>query len=218
VEEFSWPRLCRRLVAQAPDELNRLADALLTLSAQGTKVLAIGGWHRSEGATTLLLCAARHLAERGVKTVLIDADLRRPRLAKRLGVQPRSGWDQFAADGQQAPLEQVLVEATANHLTLAPACEPSDDGEPPAVDRPRLTACIDILRRNFDVVLVDLGPLEHVGLWTGTPADGSFEGIDAVVLVRDERLTSPEQVSVIRDQLSASGAAVAGIIENFAAA
>ena len=89
VDHFTWPRLCRRLIARAAEELDRLADALLAANSQGRKVLAMAGCRRGEGATTLLLCAARRLAERGIKPVLVDADLGRPRLAKRLGVQPR---------------------------------------------------------------------------------------------------------------------------------
>ena len=62
---------------------DRLADALVAINARGQKVLALGGWYRGEGATTLLLCAARRLVERGIRPVLVDADVRRPRLAKR---------------------------------------------------------------------------------------------------------------------------------------
>lgn len=86
VDHFSWPKLCRRLIARAGEELDRLADAMLEVHKQGNRVLGIAGCHRGEGATTLLLCAARRLAERGQKTVLVDADLTRPRLAKRLGL------------------------------------------------------------------------------------------------------------------------------------
>ena len=86
-------------MARAAEELDRLADALLAAGRQGQKVLAIGGCRRGEGATTLLLCAVRRLAERGIKPVLVDADLGRPRLAKRLGVQPQFGWDETTEAG-----------------------------------------------------------------------------------------------------------------------
>ena len=75
VDRFTWPRVCRRLMARAAEEFDRLADALLAANARGQKVLAMAGCCRGEGATTLLLCAARRLAERGVKLVLVDADL-----------------------------------------------------------------------------------------------------------------------------------------------
>ena len=40
----------------------------------------------------------RRLAERGIKSVLVDADLTRPRLAKRLGVQPQFGWNEISKE------------------------------------------------------------------------------------------------------------------------
>ena len=55
VDQFTWPRLCRRLIARAAGELDRLADALLAANSQGQKVLAVAGCRRGEGATTLLL-------------------------------------------------------------------------------------------------------------------------------------------------------------------
>ena len=166
VDHFTWPRLCRRLIARAAEELDRLADALLAASNQGQKVLAIGGCRRGEGATTLLLCAARRLAERGIKPVLVDADLGRPRLAKRLGVQPQIGWDETTEE-EGRRVDQAIVEATANNVALLPAREPPDEGSRPAGDPSRLAACLEILRNHYDLVLVDLGPLEDAGLTDG---------------------------------------------------
>ena len=162
MDHFTWPRVCRRLIARAAEELDRLADALLAANNQGQKVLAIAGCRRGEGATTLLLCAARRLAERGVKPVLVDADLGRPRLAKRLGVQPQIGWDETTEEEGRS-LDQAIVEATANNVALLPAREPPAECGRPAGDPSRLAACLEILQNHYDMVLVDLGPLEDDG-------------------------------------------------------
>jgi len=213
VDEFAWPRACRRLIARAAEELDRLADALVAISARGQKVLALGGWYRGEGATTLLLCAARRLVERGIKPVLVDADVRRPRLAKRLGVQPQCGWAEVAPEG--ASLEQAIFESTANNIAVLPLREPSAEPDPPAADYTRLSGCIELLRDHYDMVLVDLGPLENIDVRDGLSPGGSLRGIDAVVLVRDHRTTSPERLGEIQRQLAEAGIALAGIIENF---
>jgi Mrp family chromosome partitioning ATPase len=213
VDHFTWPRLCRRLIARAAEELDRLADALLAANVQGQKVLAIGGCRRGEGATTLLLCAARRLAERGIKPVLVDADLVRPRLAKRLGVKPQFGWDETAEEDGR-PLDQAIVEATTNNVALLPAREPSAESHRPPGDASRLPACLGILREHYDMVLVDLGPLEDARL-----ADGDWSrtarSIDALVLVHNPRITSTEQLTAFQEQVAAAGIAVAGIVENF---
>ena len=215
VDEFAWPRACRRLIARAAEELDRLTDALLAISARGQKVLALGGWYRGEGATTLLLCAARRLVERGIKPVLVDADVRRPRLAKRLGLQPQCGWAEVTPEG--TPLDQAIVESTANNIAVLPFREPPAEPDPPAADYTRLSGCIELLRDHYDMVLVDLGPLENIVVRDGLSPGGSLRGVDAVVLVRDHRTTSEERLGEIQRQLAEAGIALAGIIENFVA-
>ena len=214
VDHFTWPRLCRRLIARAAEELDRLADALLAANNQGRKVLAIAGCRRGEGATTLLLCAARRLAERGIKPLLVDADLGRPRLAKRLGVQPEIGWDETTEE-EGHRVDQAIVEASANNVALLPVREPADDGSRPAGDLSRLAACLKTVQNHYDTVLVDLGPLEDVGLTDGTWSKTIGGMIDAVVLVHNDRITSEEERTALVGQLAAEGITVAGIVENF---
>jgi Mrp family chromosome partitioning ATPase len=216
VDHFTWPRLCRRLMARAADELDRLADAMLAISRQGQKVLAIGGCCRGEGATTLLLCAARRLAERGVKSVLVDADLGRPRLAKRLGVQPQFGWDETLSDGGPS-LDEAIVEATANNVALLPAREPASECGGPLGDPSRLPDCLKVLKEHYDLVMVDLGPLENAVLADGARSEMLAEGIDAVILVHGPQITSESQRIAVERKLAAAGIAVAGIVENFVA-
>ena len=216
VDHFTWPRVCRRLIARAAEELDRFADALLALNAQGQKVLAIGGCHRGEGATTLLLCAARRLAERGIKIVLVDADLDRPRLAKRLAVEPQFGWDE-TVDTDGPLLDQAIVEATANNLALLPARgSPTDSGQHTS-DPSRLSACLRTLRDHYDLVLVDSGPLDDAWSADGVLAPNAVEMIDAVVLVHNPRITSEDQLLAFEQQLATVGIAAAGIVENFVA-
>jgi Mrp family chromosome partitioning ATPase len=213
VDQFTWPKLCRRLITRAAAELDRLADALIAANMQGQKVLAIAGCRRGEGATTLLLCAARRLAERGIKPVLVDADLVQPRLAKRLGVQPQFGWDETEEEEGRS-LGQAIVEATGNNVALLPAREPSAESNRPAGDAAQLPACLGVLREHYDMVLVDLGPLEETD-----PAQGGLcraaRLVDAVVLVHNHRITSAEHLAACQEQLTAAGIVVTGIVENF---
>ena len=203
-------------MARAAEEFDRLADALLAANARGQKVLAMAGCCRGEGATTLLLCAARRLAERGVKLVLVDADLSRPRLAKRLGVELQSGWNETS--GEDATfLANAVVEAAANNLALSAIREPAPTDEPKRGDWSRLAPCLDTLKNHYEMVLVDLGPLESIES-IGDFFDRTVGGkIDAVLLVRNPRITSEARLADVEQQLTASGVALAGLIENFVA-
>jgi Mrp family chromosome partitioning ATPase len=214
VERFTWPRVCRRLIGRAADELDRLAEALLTANARGQKVLAIAGCRQGEGATTLLLCAARRLAERGIKAVLVDADRTRPRLAKRLGVQPQFGWDEISAD-EDGSLNQAVVEAASNNLALVPLREPSAEHQPASGGWSNLGACLKTLRDHYELVLVDPGPLEDIALFGDALAPAAGGGIDALLLVHNQRITSENDLAEIEQRLTAAEIAVTGLIENF---
>ena len=183
--------------------------------ARGQKVLAVAGCRQGEGATTLLLCAASRLAERGIKTVLVDADLRRPRLAKRLGVQPQVGWDETSADGAGG-LARAIVESSAGGLAVLPLREPlPQQGGRRTLDWPHLSDCLDNLRGHFEMVLVDLGPLEDAQWAAGQPPWATAGQIDALLLVCNRRLTSEERLSETQHRLSEAGVPLAGLIENF---
>lgn len=214
VDSFTWPKVCRRLIARAAEELDRLADALLAVNGQGYKVLAISGCRRGEGATTMLLCAARRLAEHGIKPILVDADLTRPRLAKRLCLQPQFGWDE-TSDAAGRSLDQAVVEATTNNIALLPAREPSTDAGRPAGDPSRLADCIDTLRSHYDMILVDLGPLEDAGLGNPSRTQELAQMIDAIVLVHNDRITPESRLTTMAEQLADAGITTAGIVENF---
>ncbi len=215
VERFTWPKVCRAADGQGAEEWDRLCDALLATAARGQKVLAIAGCHRGEGATTLLLCAASRLAQRGIKTVLVDADPDRPRLAKRLGVQPQAGWDETSAE-DAGGLGRAIVEA-ADGLAVLPLREPLPQSGRKPLDWPRLAEAFDALRDHYEIALVDLGPLEDADSCAQTGTVPVSRGIDALLLVCNRRLTSDQQLSETQRRLSAAGITLAGLIENFVA-
>jgi Mrp family chromosome partitioning ATPase len=215
VDRFSWPRVCRRLIARAAEEWDRLTDALVAARDRGQKVLALAGCQRGEGATTLLLCAARRLAERGVKAVLVDADRLRPRLAKRLGVQPQLGWDE-TSPAQGKPLDYAVVEATENNLALLSNRPLEEEGL--AGDWSRLASSLETLREHYEMVLVDLGPLENNQPIGEKLSRAAGRSIDAVLLVHNGRITPQKDLREAQRSLTQAGINVAGIIQNFVTA
>lgn len=217
VERFTWPKVCRRLVAQAGEEFDRLADALAAAVGRGEKVLAVGACSAGEGATTLLLCAARRLAERGVHLALVDADFSRPRLAKRLGIEPQQGWNEASQDAETF-LGYAVIEAVSNNLALAPIRESLASNRPTADDWTRLAACLDALKNHYEMVLVDLGPLENIDGAEDLARRIGNGQVDAAILVHNGRLTSDDRLAEIQRELDAANIAVAGVIENFVSA
>jgi Mrp family chromosome partitioning ATPase len=213
VDRFTWPHVCCRLAEAAPGELDRLADALVEVTSRGEKVVAIAGCRRGEGATTLLLCAGRRLADRGLNVILADANLADPQVACRLGFLPEAGWEEVLA--RRLPLEEVVVESVADRLAVLPVRQtPSATGKG-AASETRLVESIQTLAAHYDLVLLDPGPLEELSALGASLARGIGGRLDAIALVRHGGVTPPEDLDEVRRWLAETEIVQVGVVENF---
>ncbi len=213
VDHFAWPKVCQRLESVAALELARLAETLVAAAKQGMKVIGLGGGQRGEGATTMLLCAARQLVARNLKIALVDADLGQPQLAKRLGLLPQLGWEDVAAGRQ--PVEEVLVESSADNIAVLPLCGPLAISGISFASQRIMAESLEMLRKNYDLVLLDLGPLE-IPQSLGDLASGGLNcRIDAVSIVHKAGKVLATCLPAVRQSLAAAAVAVIGVIENF---
>ena len=177
-----WPATVRALEREFGERFARLADVLIEArERQHLKVLLFTSCHRAEGRTTLLLTLARALARRPGRTLLVDADLTGPMLARQLGLRPEVGLDDVVDDGLL--LADALIDVPDDHLSLlplrAPVARPRE-----FVASPAWSSVLVRLRREFDLVLIDGSPL-FAGLSTAI----LHRSVDAAVLVRNLALT-----------------------------
>lgn len=207
VDSFAWPSGCTRLSMVAGDQVGRLADALVAGLKRGRQVVAMSGCRRGDGCTTLLLCVARRLADRGLKVAVVDADFDNPLLARRLGLLPEAGWEEVLA--ARLPAGEVTIESVEDRLAVLPLC-----GALKSQGGPDRATGLEVLRKHYDLVLVDLGEFDE-GIGEG--ASQTVVGwIDAVVLVHNLRSTSNDELGRTRRRATAAGFVEAGIVENFA--
>jgi capsular exopolysaccharide synthesis family protein len=161
-----------------------------------------------EGKSTVAANLGRTLAAFGSKTVLIDADLRHPRL-HRLFDSPREvGLTNVLATS--APVGEVLVKTRFENLYVIPGgpCPPD-----PAtlLDVSRLRAIIEELteEHGFDFVLVDSPPtLVFADSFNIVPA------VEGVMLVARALQTPKEAIRQARDALRKVNAPITGVLLN----
>ncbi len=213
VDQFAWPAVCSRLGELAADELDRLTDGLVAVTARGEKVVAIGGCRRGEGATTLLLCAGRRLAQRGLKVVMADANLADPGVASRLGLLPECGWEDVLAG--RLPLEEAVIESTGDRLAVLPVGRSSHDAGDASEDETRLAESLRTLATHYDLVLLDPGPLEELGAAGASLARGIGKRLDAIALVHNGHVTPSEDLDEVRRSLAEAQIVQVGVVENF---
>lgn len=190
------------------DRFQHMAETLRDASVERSfKALLFTSCHRAEGRTTLVLTLARALARGPGRTVLVDADLTGPMLARSLGLRPEIGLDDVVDAGH--PLTDALIEATDEHLTLLPLRT--------AVSHPRAflaspawTSAMARLRRDFDLILLDGSPM-----FTGLSASVLHRSVDAAVLVHNRALTGERALFRARDALDAGGVPILGLAETF---
>jgi Mrp family chromosome partitioning ATPase len=205
---LQWPATVRTLEREFGDRFSRLADALVEAKARrNLKVLLFTSCHRAEGRTTLVLALARALSRRPVRTVLVDADLTGPMLARQLGLRPEVGLDDVI-EGDRA-LADALIEAPDDHLTIlplrAPVVRPRD-----ALEGPGWSRTLSRLRREFDLVLLDGSPL-----FAGLVAPVPHRSVDAAILVNNRTLTSQRALLRAREVLEGGGIPLLGLAETF---
>lgn len=213
VESFAWQSSCTRLSTAAGDELDHLADELIDGLSRDRKAVAVSGCRRGEGCTTLLLAAAQRLAQRGLKVAVVDADFDHPQLARRLGLLPEAGWEEVLAG--RLPLAEALIDSVRDAIAVLPLCGPVPERSYLSSDDPEPARSIEVLRRHYDLVLIDLGAWV-AGAGTASPwAEPDARWIDAVVLVHNIRSTPAAELAQARQRLQAAGIVEAGVVENF---
>ena len=206
--ELQWPSVVLTLEREWGDRFERMADFLLHCrEQQNLRVILFTSCHRAEGRTTLVLTLARALSRRPYRTAVVDADLTGPMLSRLLGLRPEVGLDDVVEGGRA--LSDALIDAPDEHLSLLPMRA--------AVARPRdflagsaWTCTLARLRREFDLILLDGGPL-----FMGLSAAMLHRSVDAAVLVHHRGFTGERAILRAREVLEAGGIPLLGLAETF---
>jgi Mrp family chromosome partitioning ATPase len=207
-ELLQWPATVLTLEREFGDRFSRLADALIAArDHEHMKVLLFTSCHRAEGRTTLVLTLARALSRRPGRTLLVDADLTGPMLARQLGLRPALGLDDVIDEGMA--LSDALIDSPDDHLTVlplrAPVTRPRD-----FLASPDWSCVLARLRREYDLILIDGSPL-----FAGLSATVLHRAVDAAILVHNRTLTGERALLRAREVLDAGGVPLLGLAETF---
>ena len=204
-----WPTVVLSLERLHGERFATTADLLEKARDQdGRKVVLFTSCHRAEGRTTLVLTLARALAKRPGRTLLMDADLGAPMLARQLSLRPTVGLDDVVGHGRA--LADALIAVDEPRLWLLPLRAPVVN--PRAfLASPAWPCALARIRREFDLVLIDGGPM-----FAGLSAARLHRSVDAAVLVYHRSLTAERGLTRAREVLNAGGIPLLGIAETFA--
>ena len=179
---------------------------LLTNLGAPPKVIMVTSALPQEGKTTTSMNTALVLAQKGVRVLLIDADLRRPSIHKIMGWGPRSGLSNVLTGS--ATLKQTIQPSFLPNLSILPA------GTPPPNPAELLASTnmrdvLEELRGQYDHIVVDTPPTLSV-----TDAVVLSPRADAIVLVIRSGQTTKQALRRSRDILTQVNAKVSGVLLN----
>lgn len=182
---------------------NLRTSILYSRIGEPVKVVAITSSLPGEGKTTTSVCLARSSAIQGVRTIIVDCDLRRRTVNRMLGAEPSVGLLEVLSG--EVPLEQALISDEATGASFLPLAKtnftPKDVFGTQAMDK-----LLAELRARYDLVILDTAPLLPV-------ADTRVLApkADAVVFLTRWRKTPQHAVEAAFRMLAGTGAHIAGV-------
>lgn len=160
---------------------------------------------RGEGRTELAIRVALAMAKRvGSRVLLVDFDVRNPRVAPRLGL-PIKYFALAEALRGTCPLEEALTVSDEDNLYVLPA-RPSDRDGDEVVDARRTGALMADIHASFDFAVIDCGPVGK----SSTLALSRQVG--AVALAGFRGLTTAGRMEAAAAKVESAGARVAGML------
>ncbi len=183
-----------------------LRTALLLSSADEIKIVAITSAEASEGKTATAANLAVVLAQLGRQVLVVDCDLRKPRMHQVFKLSNRVGLVNQLTGGTD-PHDTYLPTAVPNLYLTPSGTIPPNPSELLASDRMR--EWLKLARSRFDYVIVDTPPALAV-------TDATIVGAlaDGIVLTLASGKVTREEARACRDRLKMADIKVLGAVLN----
>ncbi|MCA9084587.1 MAG: polysaccharide biosynthesis tyrosine autokinase [Planctomycetaceae bacterium] len=210
-DEVNQGRIYVHHFPQTPHaECFRTLKTALTLAPMETKCFAITSSEASEGKTTTTVNLAASYAQTGKRTLLIDADMRRPGLSRLLEVRGHGGLSEILRAESDIPemCRERIVSTEVPLLDVLP-CGPRILNAGMLLSMPTLSDILDWAVSEYDQVIVDCPPTLPV-------SDAAIVGrfVDAMLFLMNPDKTHRRSVVRAVDQLQSMGLKIVGIVAN----
>lgn len=188
----------------------RTLKTSITLSPMESRCIAVTSSEQSEGKTTTTVNLAASYAQTGIKTLLIDADMRRPGLSRLLGVKGQGGMSEvLRSDGNLIDVcRERIANTDVDGLDVLP-CGPRMMNAGMLLSMPTLSELIDWATTQYDQVIIDCPPVLPV-------SDALIVGryVDGIIFVMNPDKTHRRNVVRAVDQIRGLGLKIVGVVAN----
>ncbi|MCZ2392192.1 MAG: polysaccharide biosynthesis tyrosine autokinase [Acidobacteria bacterium] len=197
----------RSSLAEAYRQLR--TSILLSTAGHAPKSLLITSSLPSEGKTTTATNTAISLAQTGAQVLIIDADMRRPRLHSVFGIGNADGLSTILANElSEAEILNLITQDPSSKLHLLPS-GPIPPNPAELIGSEQMAKLLKTLEGHFTHVVVDSPPIASF-------TDGVLIAsmVDGVILVVHSGKSSRQVVRRSRQLLNDIGAKILGVVLN----
>jgi capsular exopolysaccharide synthesis family protein len=178
--------------------------------------LVVASAARRDGKTTVARNLAHAAQETGIKTLLIDADLRRPDLATSYGVSAAPGLSEVLAGRAQAPeaIRSIPIATRVNGKTAEVTLDVLVAGHPPPnpaelIESQAMAEILSWGTEHYELVVIDTAPLSIV-----SDAIPLLPKVDGVVIVGQIGKSTRDAAECLRGRLVGVNAPLLGVVAN----
>ena len=182
---------------------------LLSSAGHAPKTLLVTSSLPSEGKTTTAVNTAISLAQTGARVLIIDADMRRPRLHNVLNTPNRGGLSTLlSSDANEEVLFSLIHKSEAMNLFVLPS-GPVPPNPAELIGSEQMRTLLNFVQGRFTHVVVDSPPIASF-------TDGVLLAsiVDGVILVVNSGKSSRQIVRRGKQYLQDVGAKIFGIVLN----
>lgn len=190
-------------------------NIMLSILKKGCKTIVVSSGSPAEGKTTTTINLAISIAQADQRVLLIDCDLRKPKMHHYFGVSNAPGLTNYISDsvknnGPKTDLYSIIHRTEFSNLSLL--CAGSIPPNPAELlGSEPMAEFLQQISRDYDYVIIDTPPLNVVS--DALPIIRESDGV--VIVVRANSSTHPE-VQRVMESLEFIDAKVLGFIYNFA--
>jgi len=157
---------------------------------KSVKTIMLTSSTRGEGKTTSSINLAIIIAQTGKKVLLIDADLRRPRIHHTFNLKRERGLTSLLVSSE-LKTEDCILDSGVENLSILPS-GPLPPNPSEILSSEKIAKILSELEPKFDYVLIDTPPLVTV---TDAAVLASQDKIDSIVIVI-QAATTPREVAM----------------------
>jgi capsular exopolysaccharide synthesis family protein len=179
---------------------------LLSSSERKPSSILVTSAEPAEGKSTTAVNLAIALAQTGARTLIVELDMRRPKLAGLFGLTDTHGMSRYLSG--HSPLNTEIRETRIPNLCIVPA-GPMSPNPPELVGSARMQRALQLLGEYFHFVVIDAPPLMAV-----TDAVILSPQVTGVVLVVRAGKTATGVVQKARNLLRTVDANILGVVVN----